>query len=123
VCPPAGFEVLKPSDYTKHPPAHIYSNFYRNHAGITNLKPGGTIKLHSQDLKETRSTIYFFKQYQYMKARIDRLRKEPQMPVLEWDTEPGIKGAVIVTGTPGIGRILSTLLYPANAFCRQIHLP
>lgn len=66
---PAGFCVLKPLNYGIRIPAQIYSNFYGNPAEITkitNIKAGEMVKIHSEQLKETRSMLYFFKQYQYM---------------------------------------------------------
>jgi hypothetical protein len=92
--------LLNPSnDYRGYPPAQIYSSFYLKPAEITNLKPGDTIKLHSQQLAYTNSTVYFFKQYQYMKERIMKLREQDRTS----------KDGAIVTGTPGIGRMHATL--------------
>ena len=113
----AGLALLDSSeDYHGYPPAEIYSSFYRKPGEITNLKPGGTIMLPSQQLVNTGSKFYFFKQYPYMKERIMRLRQRPS-------PAPKNKDGVIVTGTPGIGRMRSTLSYSSNSFCRQIHLP
>ena len=112
---PEGFRVLHPSKYEEYSPAQIYTKLYLHPGEITSSKAGDTIKLHSAQLKRTKSILYVFKQYQYMKARIDRLRTAPR---------PGSgKDGVIVTGTPGIGRIRSTLLYSSNGFSRQIHIP
>jgi len=111
----AGLTLLDPVNYSDHPPAEIYSSFYRKPDEITNLNPGGTIMLPSRHLVTTGSMFYFFKQYPYMQERIMRLRQRSRAP--------NNKDGVIVTGTPGIGRIRSTLSYSSNSFCRQIHLP
>jgi len=109
-----GLTVLPPSIYHSYPPALIYTTFYLKKAKITNLQAGDILELHSEQLGYTDSKLYFFKQYFYMKERIDQLRTTP--------TQSGKDGA-IVTGTPGIGRIRSTPLHSSNGFYRQIHLP
>jgi hypothetical protein len=117
----AGFVLLDPSNnYRGYPPAQIYSSFYLKPAEITNLEPGGTIILPSRQLVNTGSKFYFFKQYPYMKERIMRLRDGGRRlgPAPENN-----KDGVIVTGTPGIGRMRFTLSYSSNSFCRQVHLP
>jgi len=71
--------------------------------------------LPSRHLVTTGSMFYFFKQYPYMKERIMGIRRK--------SLAPNNKDGVIVSGTPGIGRMHSTLSYSPNSFCRQINLP
>ena len=110
--PLAGFVLLDSSiHYEVYYPAHIYSRFHLK-PDITTLEPGASITIPSRNLMDSGgSNFYLFNQYSYLRQRITKLRERRP------------KGGVIVTGTPGIGRIRSILSFSSNSFCRQIRFP
>jgi len=73
----------------------LWKNFWGQPGKLEAIQRGEDIKFNYQPLASTGDRLYFFKQYAYLRDRIDAFRAHDTME--KW------KRCVIVTGTPGIG--------------------
>jgi len=86
----------------------LYTTFWGQPENIEALENGQKNDFNSTKLNRTHQRLYFFKQYAYLRDRINAFR--------ERDTEV-YKRCVIITGTPGIGKAFY-LLSPSDITSR-----
>jgi hypothetical protein len=83
----------------------LWKNFWGQPEKLEAIHRGEDIKFNYSPLESAGQRLYFFKQYAYLRDRIDAFRAD--------DTSEKWKRCVVVTGTPGIGKAFY-LLFPSD---------
>ena len=96
---PKGFQLYE-GDLTG-----LWKTFWGQPETLDGIHPGSDIEFSYGPLMDTTNRLYVFKQYAYLRDRIDAFRAR--------ETGKKRKDCVIVTGTPGIGKAFY-LLSPSD---------